>query len=157
MNRLHAICLAILISAPLSACGTRAPALPNPSPVAPPLGPWIVKLTQSGGFIAVSHSMRVSSDGQFTAQDARSGRSASGILPPASLSELERLLGRLPVGGGPSSPGTCSDCFVYDLELQSAGATTRIHTDDAALAESGAADVINLLRQLYDDALPSSP
>ena len=108
---------------------------------------------QTGGFIGISKSVQVSSDGQLLAVDKRSGVSATTQLPLESLAELGKLYSQA-LGTEPSQqPSACADCFVYDLQLTSDGKTVSIHLDDISLPDSGAEPLINYLRQLRDAAL----
>src|SRR5512141_3196161 len=140
-----------------AACGPLLPAGGAPQPLPSPGESWTVKLTQSGGFAGVLLTVEVSSNGQLKAEDARSGRSVTKSVPPETLAQLVRLYARASIATPAASHSGCADCFLYDLELSSGGRVTTIHADDTTLADSGAADLIALVRQLRDQALKSAP
>ena len=72
----------------LSACGTER-TFPPPAPT--PDHDWSMRLTQTGGFAGVHFVIQVTSAGELTAEDQRTGRSAVRSLSPVELSELESL------------------------------------------------------------------
>jgi hypothetical protein len=137
----------------LTACGRVLPATTAPQPLPSPGEAWTIKLTQSGGFAGVHLTVEVSSNGQLKAEDQRSGRTVLQNLSPASMTELNRLFSKaLAATAAPPRSG-CADCFIYDLEVTSAGNTSAIRVDDTTLEASGAAELITFLRQLRDRAL----
>lgn len=154
----------------LSACGPAVLQAEGPQPFASPVdlqtqpsfsGPWSLSLTQSGGFAGVMLTVQVSSDGKLTAEDQRSGRSVTQTLPAGTLAKLAELTSSVAStasGAGPKpQKSSCRDCFLYDLQVTSAGRTARIQADDTTLGASGAQELIGLLRQLRDGALRGQP
>jgi hypothetical protein len=116
-----------------------------------------MKLDQSGGIAGVSLSLEISSDGRLTATDARSGRTVVQDVPQDNMRRLTQLYSAVLTATPKSLPSACADCFIYDLQVRSAGGIVQIHADDTTLADSGAAELIAFLRQLRDDALRPSP
>jgi hypothetical protein len=147
--------LMVMVCLSASACGISHAALPAPLPS--PSGAWTIRLTQSGGFAGVLLTIQITSDGKLEAQDHRSGRSVARELTPETVAQLGTLVSQLRIAGGTPPPSACADCFLYDLELESATGTTRVHADDTSMADSGAAAVIGFLRQLGDNALAGRP
>jgi hypothetical protein len=141
----------------LVACGTVLAPTTAPQPLPSPGNSWIMKLDQSGGIAGVSLSLEITSDGRLTAKDDRSGRLVVQDVPQETMSRLMQLYSAVPAATPKSLPSACADCFIYDLQMSSAGSLVQIHADDTTLANSGAADLISFLRQLRDTALRSSP
>jgi hypothetical protein len=141
----------------LSACGLSRPSAPQPLPLPSPGGPWTITLTQSGGFAGVLRTIEVSSDGHLSANDQRSGRSATTELSLAQMAELNRLLAQTAVSAITPTAAGCADCFIYDLALSARGGTFEVHANDVSLPDSGAHALINYLNKLRDDALAAAP
>jgi hypothetical protein len=59
---------------------------------------------------------------------------------------------------GPSrrTQSQCRDCFLYDLEILSDRGRVRIQVDDTTIGDSGAFELIELLRSLRDEVLHSA-
>lgn len=140
-----------------SACGVVFPSYPGPQPLPSPEGDWTLTLRQTGGFMGVQLQVEITSAGQLTATDERSGRTATQTLPAQSMSRLRQLMAeaRIPAGGG--TPSACADCFIYDLTIKSGSGTMSMRADDVTLGGSGAADLITYLTDLRDSALRSQP
>ncbi len=141
----------------LSACAPFLAPRTDLKPLPSPAGDWTISLTQSGGFAGVSLKVEVSSDGQLTAEDQRTGRKVTKSLPAETISRLAQLhSAALAARPAPAHSG-CADCFLYDLQLNAGGKSVQIKADDTTLTDSGAAELIGLLQQLRDDALRSQP
>lgn len=140
-----------------SACGAVFPFTPVSQSLPSPEGEWTLTLRQTGGFVGVQLQVQVTSAGQLTATDERSGRTATQSLPAQTLGQLRQLMAavRIPAGGG--TPSACADCFIYDLTIKNGSGTMSMHADDLTLAGSGAADLITYLTGLRDSALLSQP
>ncbi len=164
------LCISLVEMILLSACGPAVLQAEGPQPLASPAdlpaqpspsGSWSASLTQSGGFAGVMLSVQVSSDGQLTAQDEKTGRSVTQTLPPGILAKLAGLASSVTstATGGSLKPqkSSCRDCFLYDLQITSGGRTAHFQADDTTLSASGAQELIGLLRQLRDDALRGQP
>ncbi len=141
----------------LSACTPFLAPRSSPQPLPSPSGDWTVSLTQSGGFVGVSLKVEVSSNGQLKAEDQRSGRTVTKSVPPETLYKLAQLHAAALVAKPAPAHSGCADCFLYDLQLDSAGKFVQIKADDTTLSDSGAAELVGLLQQLRDDALRSQP
>ncbi len=151
------LCVMLLLMALASACGPAEIVPPDPQPLPSPGMSWTLTLTQSGGLAGVSLKATITSDGQLTAEDQKSGRSVTRSLSPDELTSLaalyasDRQVIRQPAQSG------CADCFVYDLEASYGGRVTSIHADDTTLDASGAGDLIRMIQRLRDTALKSQP
>ena len=150
-------CRIALLVALVSACGPAQLQPSGPQPLPSPSASWSLSLSQSGGIAGVSLKLDISSDGQLTAADQRSGRSVSQSLPPETMAKLTALYAVLALVTAQSPASTCADCFIYDLEVTSSGRVVSVHADDTTLNASGAGDIIRYLRQLRDTALKSQP
>ena len=141
----------------LSSCGTVGSIKPIPQPLASPSDNWDVKLIQSGGIAGVLQTVDVSSDGQLKADDQRSQRTASKILPSQTIAELKGLVFNTVVSTIRVPQSACADCFIYDLEIQSEGKVIKIHVDDVTINGSGVQGLITTLLKIRDEALNPNP
>lgn len=146
----------LLFSLFFSACNPFKPAGLSPQPLPSPSGDWKVTLTQTGGFAGVSLTVEVSSNGQLTAEDTRTGKKVKEALPPQTIAQLRQLISNTNISSSTPMRSGCADCFIYNLELQSNGKNYRIQLDDTNINDSGAADLIGFLRELRDKALSNS-
>ncbi len=140
-----------------SACGVILPFTSAPQSFPSPEADWSIILSQTGGFIGVQLQVEVTSAGQLTATDERSGRTATQTLPAQTMGRLRQLMAeaRIPTAG--VTPSACADCFIYDLTIKNSSGTMSLRADDVTLAGSGAADLISYLIGLRDSALRSQP
>lgn len=129
----------------LAACASQ--------PSVTPPETWEVRLIQSGGIAAFWLSVEVSSDGRLAAEDRRLGKSVQETLPEEVVTRLSQLITATHVSSVRTAPTRCADCFLYDLEIRINGTITRVSADDISLKDSGAAELIEFLRQLRDEAL----
>ncbi len=152
------ICLVLflILTACRSRAGNQAP-LATPLPLPSPARDWNIKMTQSGGIAGVSLSVEVSSRGQLTAQDLRSGKSATVTLSEADLAQLSRLVDQIQTPPAAMPPSKCADCFIYTLELQLQGRDVTLQVDDTTLQGSGLSGLIGFLHKLRDNALSVQP
>jgi hypothetical protein len=148
----------LIIGLFLSACGPAqiVPPAGQLQPLPSPTESWQLSFVQSGGFAGVQLKLGVSSDGRLTAQDLRSGKTATKQLDAATLNKISGLVSTLALSASQSPGSACADCFLYDLQLTTGGRTIQVHADDTTLAASGAQDLIALLQQLRDGALKSA-
>src|SRR5574340_398403 len=146
----------LFISIFVSSCSPAKPAKAIPQPLPSPSDGWTAALTQSGGFAGVLLTVEVSSDGQLKAEDQRARRSVTQRLSPQAVAQLQQLISNTKVSSGAAPRSTFADCFLYDLVVESNGNSFRVHADDVTFKNSGAADLIALLRQLRDQALSAS-
>jgi hypothetical protein len=160
------ICAVLTLMVLASACGPARlePFTPEPlpSPAAPqplpsPADSWIMTLTQSGGLAGVSLNVTVSSDGQLTAVDQRSGRTVTQSLPSETVVKLADMYSAIALITPTVGHSNCADCFTYTLRVSSGSRVVDVKADDTTLDASGAADLVRLLRQLRDEALKSQP
>jgi len=150
MNRIVPLILIAMVG--MAAC---SPPLAFPAPNPTPGGPWEVRLTQTGGLAGVHLVVLVTSDGEMTAEDGRTGRSASAPLSESTLQELRRLVQQVTPPRTEKLPSMCADCFIYDLEITSAIGVQRVQADDSNVGTSGAQSLIDLLTKIRDQALGS--
>ena len=141
----------------LSSCATAGSIKPIPQPLASPSDNWDVKLIQSGGIAGVLLTVDVSSDGQLKADDQRSQRSASKILPSQTIAELKGLVFNTVASTIRVPQSACADCFIYDLEIQSEGKVIKIQVDDVTVNGSSVQGLITTLLKIRDEALNPNP
>ena len=153
MQRGIRLFLLALIGLALSGCGSVR-SFPPPVPTADDW--WEVRLTQTGGFVGVHLVVEASSGGELSVEDVRSGRSARRQLPQAALESLDQLIAQALGANRDGNLSPCADCFVYELEITSAEGVMRLQADDATLESSGALQLIELLKQVRDQALQTS-
>ena len=137
----------------LSACG---PARVFPPPVPTSQNVWSVEFVQTGGFVGVHLVTEISSSGQMTIEDTRTGRTVSKPLSEATIRELGQLLAITEPGENAQLPSMCADCFLYDLKISSPTGVIRVKADDSTLGQSGALPLIDYLREIRDQALQSA-
>ncbi len=147
----------VLALALVSACGAARGAPSSPESLPSPEGSWTVQLTQTGGFAGVRLWVEVTSAGKLTATDQRTGRTITQTLPNDALARLRRLVAQADISGSIKPSTSCADCFLYELVFTSDSGTKRLQADDVTVGESGAQDLIALLRSLRDKALTSGP
>lgn len=157
MRRFPFLRLTLLVLAVTSACALARTAAPAPQAIPSPEGNWTLELVQSGGFAGVHLSVEVTSGGQLTATNVRSGRTSTQNLPPNTMAELRRLIPQAEISDVAGKPSSCADCFVYELTLKSDSETIQMQADDTTLGNSPAQPLISLLRSLRDSALASQP
>jgi hypothetical protein len=113
---------------------------------------WSVKMRLSGGFAGMLRIIEVRADGEYSVADGRTGKTAAGRLAEDELAELKNLIAALEFTA-PRMPSSCADCFVYDVQIQSAGRKMTLHADDVTLNDSGMEGLALFLRGLMDSAL----
>jgi hypothetical protein len=141
----------------LSSCGTAGSIKPIQQPLASPSNNWNVTLTQSGGIAGVQLTVDISSDGQLKAEDQRSQRSASKILPSQTIALLRGLVFNAIASYGSVPLSACADCFIYNLEIQSDDKDIKIQVDDSTINVSTAQGLITTLIKIRDEALNPNP
>ncbi len=138
-------------------CSAARPNSPAPEALPSPPSTWTIELTQTGGFAGVQLWVEVTSEGQLTARDQRSGRTAIEMLPTDSLAQLRQLVQEAAISESIKPSTSCADCFLYSLALTSDSGTQRMEADDVTLGSSGAQALIAYLRSLRDAALAPKP
>lgn len=157
MRGIRLLWVALLGFGLLSACGPLRLSAPGAKPLPSPSSTWTLQLSQSGGIAGVQLALEITSAGQLTATDNRSGRTATETLPPSSLSKLRSLIDATTISQASVGHSSCADCFVYLLTFRSDAGTQTMQVDDVSLAASGAQELITFLRSLRDSALASKP
>jgi hypothetical protein len=153
MSSTRGLSMILLGGVLLSACGLAVPFYPAPRPLPSPQQVWAVRLIQSGGLLGVQLSVQITSDGQLTAADQHAGRTISQTLSRETVSALQTKVLSVDLTKVPQSPTSCADCFLYDLQITSAGGSQGVRVDDTTLGASGLEPLIMLLRTLRDQAL----
>lgn len=140
----------------LAACGARAAAPVGdllPTQAASNDSAWTIHFSYTGGIAGFNRTLDVSSNGQATATDVKTGKTAKIQLSPEQLSQLHQLAAKA-VFQPDSQPGPCADCFVYSLEIDSGSGTPfSARVDDTNLESSGLSGLVNFLRTTIDQAL----
>lgn len=117
-------------------------------------GKWIVKLTHSGGIMGLMRWIEISSDGKFIVTDERADETVKGRLSNQELTELKGIIVESRYQASPAPEGTiCADCFLYDLEIQSAGKSFQVQLNDLTLPQSGLEPLVTYLRSLLEETL----
>jgi len=70
--------------------------------------------------------------------------------------QISHLLADARLGQNQPLPSMCADCFIYRLEISATNGSVIVQADDSNLGESGAAELIDALRQVRDQALSSA-
>lgn len=142
--------LPLLIAACVPFGSTKSSSQPLPSPVQE----WSAVLTQTGGFAGVDLTVEVTSDGQLTARDQRTGKDVTEKLSPQTMSKLSQLIPTAGASAGDQmTQSGCADCFIYELQVQTNGRISYVRVDDTTLQNTDVADLIALLKNLRDSAL----
>ena len=110
---------------------------------------WSVKMTQSGGIMGLLRSIQVGSDGNYLVTDERSHLSSTGSLTKQQLTELQGLIANMKFTP-PEIRGSCADCFVYDIEIETGGQRMIVQADDMSLPDSGIESLVDFLRRILD-------
>jgi hypothetical protein len=151
----------LILAALLSACGPLLPmASPQATPQATAAGPldlgqtWTIKMEHTGGFMGLSRSIEISSDGTFTITDDRDNQTIKGQLSSSQMTQLRKLVTTATIKPvtQPDQTG-CADCFVYALEINEAGKPFTVQLNDITLPESGLESLVLFLRDLMDKSL----
>jgi spore coat protein CotH len=140
----------LIVAGLLAACS----ALPSRGDALPALnGTWTISFTQSGGFIGMSKTITITSDGKVVAVDDREGQTVTLQLTPQELAALKEQVSN----AGPKMPiktdTGCADCFIYDLQIKTTGARFSVQLDDVTLPDSGLQSLIMYLQELMERAL----
>lgn len=158
--------LTILVTMSLLGCGFFYSVIPisdpNPDPLPTPIatspaqalpklsGDWLVTLAQSGGIAGVSRSLEITSSGEMTINDIRTGEKKTSQLQSEKLVALGNLVAASTFHLS-SQPSVCADCFIYNLQITSGGGDFQAEVDDVNLPDSGLQPVINYLAALLND------
>ncbi|HEY2981037.1 MAG TPA: hypothetical protein VGJ22_07650 [Anaerolineales bacterium] len=114
---------------------------------------WTITLTQSGGFIGISRTVTITSDGKVVAVDDREGQTATLQLTPQEIASLKVEISKARLKTPIQTETGCADCFVYDLQIKTAGPNFSVQLDDVNLPESGLQPLIMYLQDLMNRAL----
>lgn len=154
----------LLLAAVLAACGPVSPVPEGPF-VTPPPSPRLIStrvilstparwnsvtMRQSGGFVGVSRMIQVASDGAFVVRDERAKIEFEGRLSREKMAELNEFLLAVSHIAPSDAPSACLDCFIYSVEIFSAGKPMRLQADDMSLPNSGLAPLVEFLRGIME-------
>jgi hypothetical protein len=148
----------LIIALLVAGCVSSPTNTPINIPAATPTLPvttdeWTVKMTHSGGIMGLMRSIEVSFDGSYTVTDEHAGKAVSGKLTEEELAKLTELITDAEFIASEKPGGVCSDCFIYDIKIQSSGKNLSTQLNDISLSESGMEDLVISLRELIDSAL----
>lgn len=130
--------LAVIVLACAGAADPSGVPEGRPSLPATPSARWHLSFQYSGGIAGLDRRATVSSTGQATFHDLRSGRESATTL---TAGETQRL-GQLVYAGDPLAQkedqrtASCRDCLTYTLDVQLGDRRRRILADDQGLAET---------------------
>jgi hypothetical protein len=113
---------------------------------------WRITLHVSGGLAGLDRELQIASSGEVTAIDRRRRLQVAGLVPAGDLKEIASVV----EAAEPASdmrPNDCRDCLVYDVELRAADRTRIWHMNDANLAGSAPAQLVDLLMSVMNRAL----
>ena len=148
--------LVIVVQAVIaSACTATPPA--SPLPLGTPASDWKLHLTQTGGYIGRHLEVEVSGDGHLRATDVHSGQVVERSLSAAEMESLASVYAATSLKPLPPQHGGCADCFVYQLDARADGKSVSLQVDDTTIDQSGAGELIMLLRQLRDASFHGQP
>jgi hypothetical protein len=113
-------------------------------------GDWHVSMAQTGGIAGVSRTLEISSSGEMTVINERSKKQTTTQLSTDKVAVLTELVASSkyqPI----SEPTGCADCFIYKLEISSAGEKFQAQLDDISLPDSGLQPLINFLGEFLKE------
>lgn len=130
---------------PLKTSTTKPPALDDE---------WTIKMNYSGGFMGLSRSVEILSNGKFTVVDERRDKTITGELTADELSKVSEQVMSFEYTPASKPDGmNCADCFIYDLEIQANGKRVAIQLNDINLSNSGLEPLVDHLRGLIETTL----
>jgi len=128
--------------------------VPNPTaPLAPTAaeqqlpalsGDWHMTITQSGGIMGMERTLEISSTGAMTLTDARSHASSQSQLPAERLAALNKLVAGSQYRAA-AMPAGCADCFIFDIQISSAGENFQVQLNQIDLVDSGLQPLVDFL------------
>ena len=156
-----ALAAAILSCRTVTAVFSTPGPLPNPTAPAPnptePLastapaqqlpalsGDWHMTIIQSGGIMGMMRTLEISSTGAMTLTDARSHTSSQSQLSAERLAALTKLVASSQYRAA-AIPAGCADCFIFDIQISSAGKNFQVQLNQIDLVDSGLQPLIDFL------------
>jgi hypothetical protein len=128
--------LILLIVLSVAACGP-ASLEQDQQPLPTASADWTsITFTQSGGIMGMLLSITVQRNGSFTVTDERAQSTVTGTLKGDDLARLNEMILSLSIKNDGQS-GVCADCFIYSIEIATAGKSISAQADDVNLTESG--------------------
>jgi len=113
----------------------------------------MIRMTQSGGIMGLSRSIKISSSGKVMVTDDRAAKKIKGELSAAELSALNEQISALKDSFNQPDSRMCADCFIYDLDIQGKGKGIRAQLNDMTLSGSDFESLVTFLLDLMDGLL----
>ncbi len=114
---------------------------------------WSIRMTLSGGIAGVSRSVEITSTGHVTATDSRLSKTSRLQLGADELTSLKKLISEASFTT-PAVLVGCSDCFIYQVEINSgAGEPFAAQVDDTSIDTSGMGPLVRYLNELMARAM----
>lgn len=139
--------LLFLIALALTACGpARIETSETPQqPLPTASSDWdSIRFTQSGGIMGLLRTIEISRDGAWKISDGRADASVSGKLSAADLDQLNELIASLSIKSDKQF-SVCADCFIFSVEIFSAGRSIAAQADSVTLEDSGLAPLADFM------------
>ena len=114
---------------------------------------WHIDLALSGGFAGYQRTLDLASSGELTVTNHRISKQITARAPQKDLEEITALVDKAQSYQPTKPMQTCSDCFLYTLDIRRDGQTLSVRVDDSVLVESGFEPLMSILTRLMDQAL----
>ncbi len=132
----------------------ETPSTPTTSNLPKLTGEWQIRLAQTGGFVGVSRTLEISSNGAMSVVDERTQQRNSLQLAPDQIIQLKEIVASTRYHPNPK-PMHCEDCFNYDLQIDNGREKFQIQIDEVNLPDSGLESLIRVLDKLLNNQLKS--
>ncbi len=109
----------------------------TPTPVSLPTVKWTIDLDVAGGISGVHNSLSLSSSGELTAADLRTGKVVKATLPAEERTQIEQMLQAADLSTSRKRPVSCPDCFTYSLTINMNGMVFSANASDVDKAGLG--------------------
>ena len=149
-SRIGILVAGFLVCSAISQGSARAGPEPNNEQ-----GDWRVELCASGGFAGIRRCIRVSSGGELTVIDRKSGKTVTRTACAKTLDKITGLLqqaGRNDQRSDPVQPQRCNDCIQYKLIVRQNGMSRTINVNTLSLGASPFGDLIGYLSPILNEA-----
>ena len=149
----------VAVAVALGACAvsqqnppTAAAAIPSATPPAAEVE-WTAVLEVSGGIMGMARTVSLTSTGELSVRDERTGKVARSSVPANAMARFETLVSAIREHPGEMLP-PCADCFVYHLLVEMDGRSIAAAMNDVNLDSSDLAPLVHALFDLGTAALP---
>ena len=144
--------IAILTVGCVAVAAQAAPGAPAGRQAAPAAQDWSITFRVSGGFAGLARTLRVSSAGDLSAEDARRTGPVTARATPEELTQISSLVANdQPVKE--VRPGACRDCLQYAVDIDVKGRRSSFRFDDTTLAGSEVEPLVKLLTTMLNRVL----